>query len=154
MALLATPQAQASARWREYILTSLAQLKDPATIPALERVVENDPKRGVRVIAMGALRAIGDRASVEFLARMLETSGDARIRAHAALGLANTGATKAVQPLIAALRDRSPTVRAAAAGGLRSLGDCAAVPALEDALRSTWSPPTRAAIKTALRRLR
>lgn len=83
--------------------------------------------------------------------RELTDSQDFRVRVGAALRL-----TKAKQrtDLEEGLKDSHPAVRIAAAGGLKEIGDAAAIPALERALRGEAFAAAKQSIEDAIKALR
>jgi hypothetical protein len=85
--------------------------------------------------------------------RELAESPDFRVRVQAALSLGRSG-PGARGDLENALRDAHPAVRVAAAAALTSVGDSAAIPALERAMRSETSPTVKSAMKDTIDRLR
>jgi HEAT repeats len=84
------------------------------------------------------------------LTRALVTGADFRLRVTAALTLGKTRNKAAVAPLMNALDDAHPAVRAAAAAALAVLGDRSAVVALKTHLDNEESPSVKTQIKTAL----
>jgi hypothetical protein len=83
--------------------------------------------------------------------RELTESSDFRVRVAAALRL-----TKARQraDLEDGLKDSHPAVRIAAASGLKDIGDAAAVPALERALRGESAPAVKQTMEDAVKALK
>lgn len=154
LALLSDDEVMRSQALRRSILGSLHVWPDERASGALMRIAEEDPSRRTRRRAVGVLSAIGDRSTVPFLTKVLESSRDAGARVHAAHGLGNTRANEAVGPLLHALGDGNGMVRTAAASGLADIGDLAAVAPIESARRRTWNPLVRASLKLALDRLR
>ncbi len=86
------------------------------------------------------------------LVEQLKGAGDFRVRVSAALQLGKSLSGDAVLPLAAALDDSNASVRAAAAAGLKNLGDQAALPALK-AHRSDKSEAVRAQVSAAIKTL-
>jgi hypothetical protein len=85
--------------------------------------------------------------------RELTESADFRVRVQAALRLGRGG--PASRPdLEQGLRDAHPAVRVACAAALGSVGDPAAIPALERAWRSESSATVKSAIKDVIEKLR
>lgn len=85
-----------------------------------------------RKAAVYALGWYGDERAIEPLVNILtENSEDPELRGNAAEALANMGATSAVVPLMAALRDASIEVRFWAAFALGEVGDLQTVPELK-----------------------
>ena len=72
----------------------------------------------------------GDR--VTELSKVLSTSSNEKTRLAAVLALAKLGDRRAMKPLVAALADPSPQIRAVAAAGLGRLGHKAALPQLKN----------------------
>ncbi|MFO0742711.1 MAG: HEAT repeat domain-containing protein [Labilithrix sp.] len=83
--------------------------------------------------------------------RELTESGDFRVRVGAALRLAKA---KQRTDLEEGLKDSHPAVRIAAAGGLKEIGDAAAVPALERALRSESFAAAKSTMEDAIKALK
>ena len=92
-------------------------------------------------LALCVSPAMGEskREEAQKLMKKLAKSKDAEERLMAAERLGTIGATDAVQALAAALKDREPAVRAAAAASLWKLKEAAreAMPALKEALNDT-----------------
>jgi len=80
--------------------------------------------------------------------RELTDSPDFRVRVTAAIRL-----TKAKQraDLEDGLKDSHPAVRIAAASGLKEIGDAAAVPAIERALRGESAPAVKQTMEEAVK---
>lgn len=87
---------------------------------------------------------------VQQLAALLAGSSREKTKLSAIAALARYGDRRAVQPLVGALTDDSPTVRALAATALGKLGQKAALPALRQAANDTDST-VRARIGEAIR---
>lgn len=87
------------------------------------------------------------------LIQKLSQGADFRVRVQAALEIGKTKGRTSRLALEAALDDENAAVRAAAAAGLRVMGDPAAIPALERH-NGDSSPPVRAQIKTSTEALR
>lgn len=102
------------------------------------------------VIATGALTGHAqDRSTV---VRVLRESRDFRARVRAAMALGASADPNMAPPLVGALSDEEPAVRAAAAQGLGRLGNPDAIPALRRAL-SDRSREVRDAAQDAIRAL-
>lgn len=159
LALLGYEEVQRSSRLRKAVARGLNPARtgvenhDWAVRQALMELVLNDPDGGVRTVAMNALAVIGEREDVPFFTRMLQ-EGDVRVKIYAARGLGKSHANEAVAPLRAALADRKGSVRDAAAQALATIGDGSAIPDIEAAVKRTWHPFWRAAIKSSLREFR
>ena len=112
--------------------------------------------RSLRVLTCIALLSVAvaapARPKVSALAEQLKSSEDFRLRVQAALDLGATRDERALPHLVAALDDRSASVRAAAAAALGKLGDRRGVPALERHA-SDSSDAVRAEVRSALSRL-
>lgn len=75
---------------------------------------------------------VGADERSDALIRLLETSTEFRVRTQAALSLARTsGGSQVVQALVRALGDSNPSVRAAAATALGTVGDSSALAAVQ-----------------------
>jgi len=87
------------------------------------------------------LMAKTKREEAQGLMKKLAKSQDDSVRASAAWRLGQMGATDAVPSLIAALEDKSKSVRANAAGSLWNLGEVSkpAMPALKKALMDPYA---------------
>ena len=83
--------------------------------------------------------------------RELTDSPDFRVRVQAALRLARAGNRVDLED---GLKDSHPAVRIASAGGLKDIGDAAAVPALERALRSESFAAAKQVETEAIERLK
>jgi hypothetical protein len=105
---------------------------------------------GLALVATTARMSAADEASA---ARELAESGDFRVRVSAALVLGHTRPPGARDALEHALADGHPAVRAAAASALVSLGDPAAIPALERRFAGEASPSVKAQVRVSLDQL-
>src|SRR5688572_25543911 len=74
-----------------------------------------------------------DDARIAELSSTLSSSSSDKERISAVTALGRLGDKRALRPLVAALRDTSPMVRAIAAAALGTLGHRASMPALRDA---------------------
>jgi HEAT repeat protein len=135
--LLESPWVQDHALWRRQIVDALGRLRDQPSLEALERIGRSDDI--VRVRALAILADTGDRAFVPTFIAVLE-GDDRQAQIRAIWGLSKSRANEAVAPLIAALRDPSPSIRAAAAAALANIGDPIAIPPLREAKRRAWRP--------------
>jgi hypothetical protein len=77
--------------------------------------------------------AHADEARIAELSTTLSSSSSDKERISAVTALGRLGDKRALRPLVAALRDDSPTVRAIAAAALGKLGHRASIPALREA---------------------
>jgi len=93
-------------------------------------------------------------ARSDYLIKMLESGATYRIRVQAATTLGVIRCPSATQALGRALSDESDLVVIAAAAALGQVGDPAAIPAIESALKNPPSEPAKAQLETALRVLR
>jgi hypothetical protein len=82
------------------------------------------------MVLVGAAALADGDPRIVFLARQLGTATDPRVRAQAALTLAATEASGALEPLCTALADPEPLVRAAVARSLPELHDLTALECL------------------------
>jgi len=95
---------------------ALGMLKDPAAIPALQRLLgTTDPD--IRLAALDALAAYRTAAFVATFTPFLHDN-DATVRVHAITALAGCGSADAASSLVEALSDTNAGVRAAAANAL------------------------------------
>jgi HEAT repeat protein len=109
---------------------------DPAIVPILAPLLENDADRTVRRNAAYGLRRTGDETAVEPLLRALSDT-DKATRIHAAMGLGDLHSRAAVEPLSHLLDD--PGCARATARALVEIGDERALPALKRAASSARS---------------
>jgi hypothetical protein len=86
--------------------------------------------------------------------RELTESADFRVRVQAALRLGRTGGAASRADLEAGLRDAHPAVRVACAVALGQMGDGAAAPALQQAMRAESFPSAKSSMKEAHEKLR
>jgi hypothetical protein len=86
--------------------------------------------------------------------RELTESGDFRVRVQAALRLGRTGGAASRADLETGLRDAHPAVRVACAVALGSIGDVAAIPALQQAMRTESFPSAKTSMKDTIDKLR
>ncbi|MBX3227752.1 MAG: HEAT repeat domain-containing protein [Labilithrix sp.] len=87
------------------------------------------------------------------LDRELTESADFRVRVQAALRLAKAGASSRPD-LEAGLKDSHPAVRIACAGGLKDIGDAAAIPALTRALSGESYAGAKTTMQDAIDKLK
>jgi HEAT repeat protein len=171
-------QAQAQSYLIEQIAVALGNIGDPRATEPLLRAFALQPKDAVdrytkASFRAGFLPAFGKLRAMEVYDRVLAALYDDRceIRASAAEALGLYGDPRAVEPLIAALRDTAapwparllmhvgsdpvpfaPTVRECAARALGEIGDQRAVPSLIAAL-DMGAPDDRRAAAEALKSL-
>lgn len=180
---LLTMLETSSGRTRHHVIGALALLGDESSLEPLGRLV-TDPDPGSRVLAIRALSSLHHAGVVPLIVPALDDDDEVvRIEAIHALGrsgapaaaaalvrglddpspflraeatrlLVETGSPSAEHPLLEALSDRDPLVRLTAAEGLARLGSEAALPALEELVRSTREDEERAAYERAAERLR
>lgn len=105
----------------------------------------------VTILSLGLLftTTASAETNVSELAQKLKSSSDFRVRVQVALELGRSDRPEALGPLVRALDDRHASVRAAAAAGLKLLGDPKALPALKQR-RLDPSEPVRAQILDAV----
>jgi hypothetical protein len=84
------------------------------------------------------------------LRKDLSSGGDFRVKVAAALALGKSRDKNALGPLVDALGDAHPAVRAAAAAALGSLGDPAAIPALTKARSAEKTDSVRSQLDTTI----
>jgi len=124
--------------------------------PALEREVSELKPRRVfwrvfRCALIGATLTLAGHSIAQD--RELAESPDFRVRVQAALRLGRNG--PAARPdLEQGLRDAHPAVRVACAAALGTVGEPAAIPALERAIRSESSTPVKTAMQETIDKLR
>jgi HEAT repeat protein len=150
LGMLRTSEVADSAKLRREIVFALYKVGDSAAAPELRRLATTDSDERVRLRAVGALRALGDRQSVDVFKQAL-SERNSNTRLYAVEGLERTGLPEAVPVLVTALQDRSGTVRTAAARALANLGDPAALAPLRQAIHTTWRPLVKAQLWLALR---
>ncbi|MBX3027900.1 HEAT repeat domain-containing protein [bacterium] len=112
-------------------LTALAAFADGLPAARAEALLE---RREPAIRAVG-VRALGGPAVERRLPALARSDPDPRVRAAAAVALADTRTTWGVDACVPALADGDPSVRSAAAEALGRLG-AAAVPQLEDVART------------------
>ena len=152
---------------------SIPKKNIPANVPAdvrkqIEKLYSSDPiDRGYGVVHLGEMRKKAIPA-VPFLigilndrTRLLWSSGATYIRGgkiisdgeptsvrqEAVLALGKIGDARAVEPLCAALKDRSSNIRQHAASALGKIGDARAVEPLVDSLKNEHAFVKRCAAK-------
>ena len=101
-------------------------------------------------LVLAALTITGNSVAQD---KELTESPDFRVRVQAALRLGRSGAG-ARADLEQGLRDAHPAVRVASAAGLGSIGDAAAVPAIERAIKSESSATVKSAMREVVDKLR
>ena len=101
-------------------------------------------------LVLAALTITGNSVAQD---KELVESPDFRVRVQAALRLGRAG-PGARTDLEQGLRDAHPAVRVASAAGLGSIGDAAAVPAIERAMKSESSATVKSAMKEVIEKLR
>ncbi len=104
------------------------------------------------VVAVALLRAAPAHAEdrVETLTKVIQTSSSDKERLSAVVALAKLGGKPTLKPLVTALADPNPKVRATAAGALGHLGHPAAVPSLRELASSDADSDVRAHARTAV----
>lgn len=103
------------------------------------------------MLALAALTMSGHSTAGD---RELTESADFRVRVQAALRLGRTGGASSRADLETGLRDAHPAVRVACAVALGAMGDAAAVPALQQAMRTESFPSAKSSMKETLDKLR
>jgi hypothetical protein len=83
----------------------------------------------------------------------LASGGDFRLRVGAALSLGKTRSRAALGPLVSALDDPHPAVRAAAAAGLAALGQREAIEPLRSHFTREQAPAVKSQLKSAIDKL-
>jgi len=138
---------------RERVTRVLQTVGDASSLPPLREAL-SDPDAAVRGNIAEALAKLGGATELPALSRLLQRDEDESVRGRtaSALGQARLGA--AVDPLVSALGDRSPSVRASAAEALGEIGDPRARSALEKSARSDPDNAVRASAAAALEKLR
>ena len=159
---------------------ALGQIASPAGADGLVRAL-SDPEWPVRSQAAGALRRLADpkltwrlaaglkadgadteliiwllkprrEAAVKPVAKLLGEA-EASVRRRAAVALGKLGGEEAVDALIAALTDKTPSVRGAAVAGLVALGDRRAAEPVAELAQREADPGVRRAAAAAAERL-
>ncbi|NQT21199.1 MAG: HEAT repeat domain-containing protein [Planctomycetes bacterium] len=100
----------------------LGYFGDDDPLPALVRLLNNDPDENVRCIAATALGKIDNPTVASYLAEMLAKDDNPNVRAACADGLGKLQHEKSLDGLVVALNDSSPQVRQVAAAGLEHIG--------------------------------
>ena len=103
------------------------------------------------LLVLAAVTASGHSTAGD---RELSESSDFRVRVQAALRLGRTGGTASRADLELALRDAHPAVRVASAVALGSIGDAAAIPALQQAMKSESFASVKSSMKDTIDTLR
>ncbi len=113
---------------------------------------------GMAVLLCALATFAGRQASADarsdYLINMLENGATYRIRLQAATSLGQIRCAEASAALQHALSDESDLVVIAAANALAQLGDPAAIPAIETALKKPPSPPAQSQLEISLRVLK
>ncbi len=102
------------------------------------------------VLTTGGHSTAGDRAGD----RELAESSDFRVRVQAALRLGRVGGAQSRTDLEVGLRDAHPAVRVACAVSLGGMGDAAAVPALQQAMKGESFASVKTSMNDAIEKLR
>jgi hypothetical protein len=109
-------------------------------------------RRGAGILlVLAAVTASGHSTAGD---RELSESSDFRVRVQAALRLGRTGGTASRADLELALRDAHPAVRVASAVALGSIGDAAAIPALQQAMKGESFASVKSSMKDTIDKLR
>jgi len=133
---------------RAAAVATLGALGGPHTLEPLLATL-GDPREDVREAAVGALAEVGGLRARDALLRSLREETSWSVRHAVVEALPRFVGPEAVEPyivdgLIGALRDADADIRAHAAVTLGTLGDAAALPALEymaaNDLREHWGP--------------
>lgn len=104
---------------RAFAARGLARLKDAESRPALEAIVADDKQpAALRVQAIRALAAIGDRRSAAGLLPLVTKGATAALRLEATSAFGVLATPAAAEPLVDHLEDRWPFMRAAAQAAL------------------------------------
>jgi len=106
--------------------TSLGEFADPAILPRLAAILQKTRDTAVRADLIRAMRFYGAPAA-DVLLPLLPAPGSVQERCSIILSLGETGDSRAVEPLIAELRNVKSPCRVEAAQALRELGDARAV---------------------------
>ncbi len=104
---------------------------------------------GITLILLGLARTAYAEDRVAQLAKTLQTSSSEKERVAAAAALARLGDRRTMKPLVGALHDPSPQVRAVAATGLGHLGHRGSLPALRAAANDDADDNVRARCRAA-----
>jgi HEAT repeat protein len=153
-------EPKSSRRLRRHAVTYIASVKpgggkaktgigatDPAIVPILAPLLENDPDPSVRRAAAYGLRRTGDQRTEQPLLHAL-SDADKATRVHAAMGLGDLQSRAAVEPLLQLLGDRGCADVAAKA--LVKIGDERALAPLKKAVSSAGSRRRREKITQAV----
>lgn len=103
--------------------------------------------------ALVVLAVVSSAGHVAAGDRDLNESADFRVRVQAALRLGKTGGSASRADLEKGLRDAHPAVRVACAVSLATVGDAAAVPALQQAMRGETYASVKNAMKDTIEKL-
>lgn len=104
----------------------------------------------VLLVVLLAAVPVSRAQDVSALSRLLEAPGDFRVRVNAALALGKTHSRAALGPLVSALEDDHPAVRAAAAAAIGSLGQRDSVGGLRGRLARERVASVRSQIGTSI----
>ena len=136
---------------RSAAATGLGELEDLPAVPLLTRMLTDD-NAAVVASAVAALRQYGGLTASAFLDIAGDARGLARVEILKAAADSGVGDERVLQGLIAALSDKDPSVRRAAAEGLAKTEDVRAVSPLTARLRDADVEVRKATI-VALRSL-
>lgn len=120
---------------------------DPAIVPVLAPLLEEDPDPAVRRTAAYGLRRVNDQSAVQPLLHALSDE-DKATRIHAIMGLGDLRSRAAVEPLAQLLDDRS--LAGIAATALVEIGDERALAPLRNAALSVGSRRLREKLARAV----
>jgi HEAT repeat protein len=133
---------------------SLGRIGSPAAVAALvDALVGPHQDNWLRAAAAEALVEADDPDAFEPLVNALRTSADRSVRAESVWPIGVLGGPRAVEPLIAALKDSDSGVRRLAAEQLGATADARAIDALTAAMNDADSDVQEAAA-AALARIR
>lgn len=133
--MIAALKRDKSWKVREKVVEMLSRLGDWQAIELLITTLEHDESPRVREAAAQGFASVGDPQQVtEVLIAKLESDRDGQVREKVVELLMRHGDQRAVEPLIAAVRDPEVAVRYQAIKGLGILGDKKAVKPLLDLL--------------------
>ncbi len=143
-----------SAIVREAAAGALGHLDSTSAVPALLRVLRDDPVASVRRTAAWALGQLEPRDAVQDLIAALRGDKDPGVREMSAWALGNMDAISATPALLAAARtDTDETVRETAVWALGEHGDNSAAEGLGQLLATDRNPRVRGTAAWALGQL-
>jgi HEAT repeat protein len=136
---------------REAAAGALGRLDSTSAVPALTRILANDPEARVRRVAAWALAQLEARQSADALAQALQRDKDPGVREMCAWALGDLSERSVPEALLAAAqRDEDEKVRETAVWAVGQIGDGSAAERLGQMMESERSSTVRGTIAWAL----